>query len=62
MISHVAVADLDGDGLQDVLVCDAFRNLVAWVRQSPRGTFTEQTLAPVRAPAHAQAVDIDRDV
>jgi hypothetical protein len=61
MISHVAVADLDGDGLQDVLVCDAFRNLVAWVRQSPRGTFAEQTLAPVRAPAHAQAVDIDRD-
>src|SRR6187399_41985 len=26
MISHVAVADLDGDGLQDAVVCDAFRN------------------------------------
>jgi len=61
MISHVAIADLDADGLPDVLVCDAFRNLVAWIRQSPRGTFTEQTLAPVRAPAHVQAVDIDRD-
>jgi hypothetical protein len=61
MISHVAIADLDGDGLRDVLVCDAFRNLVAWVRQSPRGTFSEQTLAPVPAPAHAEAVDIDRD-
>jgi len=61
MISHVAIADLDGDRLADVLVCDAFRNLVTWVRQSPRGTFTEQTLAAVRAPAHAQAVDIDRD-
>ena len=61
MISHVAVADLDGDGLQDVIVCDAYRNLVAWIRQSPRGTFAEQTLAPVRAPAHAQVVDIDKD-
>src|SRR6187551_4018115 len=36
MITHVAIADLDRDGLADVLVCDAFRNLVAWVRQSPR--------------------------
>jgi hypothetical protein len=61
MISHVAIADLDGDDLRDVIVCDAYRNIVAWVRQSPRGTFTEQTLATVRAPAHAQAVDIDRD-
>jgi hypothetical protein len=61
MISHVAIADLDGDGLRDVIVCDAFRNLVAWVRQSPRGTFTEQTLASVKAPAHAEAVDLDRD-
>jgi hypothetical protein len=61
MISHVAIADLDGDALRDVIVCDAYRNIVAWVRQSPRGSFTEQTLATVRAPAHAQAVDIDRD-
>jgi len=61
MISHVTMADLDADGLRDVIVCDAFRNVVAWVRQSPRGTFTEQTLAPVQAPAHAEAVDIDRD-
>jgi hypothetical protein len=61
MISHLTIADLDGDGLRDVIVCDAFRNLVAWVRQSPRGTFTEQTLSPVKAPAHAEAVDFDRD-
>jgi len=61
MITHVAIADLDRDGLADVLVCDAFRNLVAWVRQSPRGTFTEQTLAAVAAPAHVEVVDIDRD-
>jgi hypothetical protein len=61
MITHVAIADLDRDGLADVLVCDGFRNVVSWVRQSPRGTFTEQTLAPVPAPAHVEAVDIDQD-
>jgi hypothetical protein len=61
MISQVATADLDGDGLRDVIVCDAYRNLVAWIRQSPRGTFSEQRLAAVRAPAHAEIVDIDRD-
>jgi hypothetical protein len=31
------------------------------VRQSPRGTFTEQTLASVAAPAHVEAADVDRD-
>jgi hypothetical protein len=61
MIAQLTIADLDGDGLRDVIVCDAFRNLVAWVRQAPRGTFTEQTLSAVKAPAHAEAVDFDRD-
>ena len=44
------IADLDRDGLADVLVCDAFRDLVAWIRQAPRGTFTEQTIAGVVGP------------
>ena len=60
-ISHVAIADLDRDGLMDVLVCDALRNLIGWIRQSPRGTFTEQTVAKVPAPAHIEAVDFDAD-
>jgi hypothetical protein len=41
-IAHVAIVDLDRDGLNDVLVCDALRNIVTWIRQAPRGTFTEQ--------------------
>jgi hypothetical protein len=61
MISHVAIADVDRDGLADVLVCDAFRNQVEWLRQAPRGTFTEQTVAAVQAPAHVEVVDIDKD-
>ena len=37
-ISHVAIADLDRDGLNDVIVCDALRGVVSWIRQAPRGT------------------------
>jgi ankyrin repeat protein len=61
MIAHVAVADLDRDGLADVLVCDAVPQRGDLVRQAPRGTFTEQTIAPVAAPAHVQVVDVDGD-
>jgi hypothetical protein len=61
MITHVAMVDLDRDGLNDVIVCDAFRNLVGWIRQDPAGTFTERVLAPIQAPAHVEAVDVDRD-
>ena len=60
-IAHVAVADLDRDGLADVLVCDAIRNQLTWIRQSPRGTYTERVLAQVPAPAHVEVVDFDRD-
>jgi hypothetical protein len=60
-IAHVAVVDLDQDGLNDVLVCDAFRNVVSWIRQYPAGTYTEHVLANVAAPAHVEAVDFDGD-
>ena len=32
-ISNIAVADLDGDGLLDVIVCDTRDNFVSWIRQ-----------------------------
>src|SRR5688572_8407469 len=60
-IAHVAVVDLDRDGATDILVCDAFRNVVGWIRQEPRGTFTELLVAEVRAPSHVEAIDFDRD-
>lgn len=60
-MAAVIVADLDRDGLQDVIACDALRNQVTWVRQSPRGTFSERVLAPFDAPSHAQALDFDGD-
>ncbi len=61
MIANVAVVDLDGDGLADIVVADAATNRVTWVRQSPAGRFTERTLADVPGPAHVHAVDLDGD-
>jgi len=62
LVAQVSVVDLDRDGLADIVACDVLENRVVWLRQSPRGTFTESPAGgEVRAPAHAQAVDIDRD-
>jgi hypothetical protein len=61
-IAHVAVVDLDRDGMLDVIACDVIQNRVVWTRQSPRGTFTETAIGDrIDAPAHAEAVDLDRD-
>ncbi len=61
LVANVAIVDLDGDGLMDVLVADAAANQVTWIRQERAGVFSERTLAAVAAPAHVSAVDIDRD-
>jgi hypothetical protein len=61
-ISHVQVADLDQDGLPDILVCDATANRVSWIRQFPRDVYTEHTInSEILAPAHVEAVDFDGD-
>jgi len=62
LISHVQAVDLDGDGLLDVVVCDAKNNTVNWIRQFPSGVYTETVLATeLIAPAHVQAIDFDKD-
>src|SRR5262245_57475675 len=38
-IANVQVVDLDGDKLPDIVVCDAAKNVVSWIRQFPAGTF-----------------------
>ncbi len=61
-ISHVAIADLDRDGLPDVLACDDRARAVTWLRQVSRGKFEESTLADnLPAPVHVDAVDFDGD-
>jgi len=62
IIAHVAIADLDGDGLLDVLVCDVAANQVSWIRQSPRGVFTERPVGqPIPAPVHVSVSDVNAD-
>jgi hypothetical protein len=62
LVAQVTIVDLDKDGLADIVACDVLENRVVWLRQAPRGTFTESAVgSEVRAPAHAEAVDIDRD-
>jgi hypothetical protein len=60
-IANVSIADLDQDGLLDVVVCDAGGRRLSWIRQSPKDVYTEQVLAEIRAPGHVEPVDYDAD-
>ncbi len=60
--AHLRVVDLVRDGLVDVLVCDALKNQIAWIRQAAPGVFSETILAAgIPAPVHVEAVDFDGD-
>ncbi len=62
-LTHVLVFDLDRDGQQDVIACDAARNLVVWYRRNG-SEWQERSLTSaheVAAPAHATPVDLDAD-
>jgi VCBS repeat protein len=60
LVTNVQIVDLDHDGLLDVLYCEAQKNTVRWIRQAPRGIFTEQIIAEdVLAPAHVAAEDLN---
>jgi hypothetical protein len=60
LITHVAVADLDQDGLNDILVCDAGANRIGWIRQYPKGVFTEEFIGePIPGPAHVSLCDLN---
>ncbi len=62
MITFLMIADLDQDGLPDVLACDGLTNSVRWLRQSPRGTFVEQQLGePIPGPVHLAIADLNGD-
>ncbi len=60
LVTNVQILDLDGDGLPDVLYCEAQKNTVRWIRQSPRGVFTEQVIGEdIPAPAHVWTADLN---
>jgi len=59
MVTNLQIADLDQDGLADVIYSEARGNTVRWIRQSPRGTFVEQIIArDLPAPANVWAADV----
>ncbi|HEX2099662.1 MAG TPA: VCBS repeat-containing protein [Candidatus Synoicihabitans sp.] len=61
-ITHVTIHDLDGDGFLDVLASDAQSNSIRWLRQHPRGVFTESQVGDtILAPAHIAVADINAD-
>jgi len=60
IVTNVEIVDLDGDGLADVLYCEGQQNTVRWIRQAPRGVFTEQIIGEdIRGPAHVWAADLN---
>ncbi len=62
MVTNVQIVDFDGDGKNDILVCEAVRDTVSLITRGSQGEWDEQTLIrDVSAPAHATAVDIDLD-
>jgi hypothetical protein len=58
LITHVIIADLEGSGMPGIIACDAQTNSVRWLRQSPRGIFTESQIgSTIAAPAHVSVCD-----
>lgn len=60
-VTHVEVTDLDGDGTDDVVVCDNDNSQVSWLRYQADGTWQETILASVDAPVHSETFDHDGD-
>jgi len=58
-VTSIEVVDLDQDGLADVLYCEGQKNSVRWIRQQPRGVFTETVIGEnIPGPAHVWAADV----
>ncbi|MEO2017600.1 MAG: VCBS repeat-containing protein [Fuerstiella sp.] len=63
-ITNVNITDLDADGTQDLLICDAVRHTVWWWHRTAESDWTTVPLVPentLPAPAHTAVVDIDAD-
>lgn len=60
--THTQIVDRQGDGLLDVLVCDArFNRLLSCDRQPGGGWNVKELARELPAPAHAAVVDLDQD-
>ncbi|HCS50799.1 VCBS repeat-containing protein [Rubinisphaera sp.] len=62
VISHVQIVDFDGDGQNEIIVCDVTRSCVSEIRRTESGEYVERNLIEnVSAPAHATIVDLNQD-
>src|SRR4029450_7973817 len=62
LITNVQIVDFDGDGVADILACDARRQCLVLCSRDAAGAWTERVLAEdISASAHATVVDLDRD-
>lgn len=60
LVTHLQIVDLDQDGLADILYCEGQKNSVRWIRQSPRGVFTESVIGEeIPGPVHVDAADVN---
>lgn len=61
-ITDLTTADLDRDGLVDVIACEGRLNRVIWIRQVTSGVFEEQLLGEsIAGPAHVEVSDLNAD-
>src|SRR5690606_9935839 len=60
---HVKAIDLDQDGLDDIVFCEAQDNEVRWIRQTAPGRFAPEALlaADLSGPVHVEAADMAGD-
>jgi len=59
LMTHLQIVELGCDGLVDIVYYEGQKNTVRWIRQSPRGVFTEQIIGEdIPAPAHVSAADV----
>lgn len=61
-ITNAQIVDWNGDGVLDVLVCDARRHRVVGFSRDGEGAWQEHVLATdLPAPAHATVIDFEND-
>ena len=61
-VTHVQVVDFDGDGVNDIVVCDGAGNQVVLFQHQSGKNWKSTILAHrLHVPAHATIVDIDQD-